>query len=74
MSQTIHLLKAVADDVAVATMRRQAEAGDRVIAVFLEGADVRPLPDAVTVRRVPIDVDYATLLELIFESDQVIAW
>ena len=77
MGQVVHLIRAAPDRVAVATMRRQAERGDRVIVVLLEGAaagDPALAPGGTSVQRVPHDLDYSHLVDLIFQSDQVIAW
>ncbi|MBI2216799.1 MAG: hypothetical protein HYU51_05830 [Candidatus Rokubacteria bacterium] len=81
MAQVVHLLKAAPDTLAAATMRGQVEAGDRVIVVLLEGAAAAAEGAAAaaegagtTVRRVPADLDYAQLVDLVFGSDQVIAW
>jgi hypothetical protein len=78
MAQVVHLLKAPPDAVAATTMRSQVEAGDRVIVVLLEraaaGAERAAIAAGITVRRVPADLDYAQLVDLVFESDQVIAW
>lgn len=74
MAAVLHLLTAGPDDLARTTMLRQVAAGDRVTLALLEGADAGSLPAGLDVRRVPEQLPYAQLLDLIFESDQVIAW
>ncbi len=44
-----------------------------VTVVLLHDAPVPALPDGVAVRRIE-DLTYSELLDLIFESDQVITW
>jgi hypothetical protein len=73
MARVLHLVKG-ADSLAVAVVAHQRAAGDEVTVALLAGAAPPPLPDGVTVRRVPEDLDYAALLEAIFAADQVVAW
>jgi hypothetical protein len=74
MAIVLHLVKRQAGAVALATIRQQVAAGDRVTVVPLEGAPAPEMPDGVVVRRVPGDVTYDGLLDLVFEADQVLAW
>lgn len=74
MPGVLHLLKGDVNPLAAAAIARQVAAGDRVTLVLLEGAATPAGVGDVTVHRVPDDVDYGRLLDLIFESDQVIAW
>jgi hypothetical protein len=54
--------------------RQRAQSDTTVTVVLLPGATVPPLPDGLRITRVPDELSYPELLELIFESDQVIAW
>lgn len=74
MATVLHLVKGPASALAVEAIRQQVAAGDRVTIVRLEGAPPPDAPPGVPVRRVPDDVSYADLLDLVFEADQVIAW
>ncbi|MBI1848232.1 MAG: hypothetical protein HY294_14365 [Candidatus Rokubacteria bacterium] len=73
MPTVLHLLKAEAP-LALDVIARQLAAGDTVSVGLLEGAPEVPLPDGVTVRRVPDEVSYDALLDLIYAADQVITW
>ena len=74
MATLLHLVKGPLTDVAAATIRQQAAAGDRVTVVRLEGAPAPELPAGVDVRRAPEELPYPDLLDLVFEADRVIAW
>ena len=75
MAVVLHLFKSAPSDLARATITEQLRQGDRVTLVVLEGAGANvDGPAGVTVRRVPDDLSYDTLLETMFEADQVIAW
>jgi hypothetical protein len=74
MPIVLHLIKGTASAVALEAIRQQIAAGERVTVVRLEGAAAPDVPAAVDVRRVPDDLGYADLLDLVFEADQVIAW
>jgi len=74
MAAVLHLLKASDATLARATIEQNLRAGDRVTVVFLPGAARPELPAGATPHRVPDDLSYNRLLELIFESDQVITW
>jgi hypothetical protein len=54
--------------------RQRAESDTTVTVVLLPGATAPPLPDGLEVTRVPDELSYPELLDLIFASDQVIAW
>jgi hypothetical protein len=73
MPTVLHLLKGHPSDLAVAAIERGVAAGDSVTVALLEGAPGASLP-GVAVRRVPDDLSYADLLDLVFGSDRVIAW
>lgn len=74
MASVLHLVKGTASALALEAIRRQIMAGDRVTVIRLEGAAAPDVPAAVDVRRVPEDLPYTDLLDLVFEADQVIAW
>ena len=74
MALVLHLLKGPPSPVAGATIARELENGDRVLVALVEGAPAPALPEGVTTHRVPEELSYSSLLELIFEADQVIAW
>ena len=76
MAGVLHLLKRDSPPLAVPiidAMRR--ETASPVTVVLLAGAQAPALPAGVTVRRLaPGDLDYSSLLDLIFEADRVITW
>jgi hypothetical protein len=74
MAAVLHVLKTPDATLARAAIEQGLGAGDRVTAVLLPGAGRLELPRDVRVRHVPGDCSYSQLLDLIFESDQVIAW
>ena len=75
MPSFLHLIKgdsaALAGAVIEANLR---EADVRVTVVLLDGAVAPSLPAGVAVRRLPGDLDYAGLLDLVFAHDHVITW
>jgi hypothetical protein len=73
MARVLHLLKAD-DPLAAAVMAQQRAAGDDVTLALLPDAPGLTPPAGVAVHRVPDDWTWDTLLEQIFEADQVIAW
>ena len=74
MAHALHLLKGDHADRAVAVIGPQIAAGDRVTVALLGGAAAPSLPAGVDVRRVPEDLSYDELLELIFAADTVVTW
>jgi hypothetical protein len=75
MTAVLHLLTHGDSTRALPVIERQREAADTSIAVvLLPGAIAPPLPDGLMPRRVPDELSYEELLDLIFASDQVIAW
>ncbi|MEK7700428.1 MAG: hypothetical protein AAB418_00345 [candidate division NC10 bacterium] len=74
MAAVLHLLKGADAALACAAIERQLGAGDRVTVALLPGAGGADLPPRVAVHRVPADLSYSQLLDLIFKSDQVITW
>lgn len=75
MSATVlHLWKGGEPGLAVATMARQAARGDRVTLAVLHGVPPPPVGAGIAVTRVPEELPWEGLLELIFQADQVVAW
>ena len=74
MATVLHLLTTEAPPLAAAAIRHQIAAGDRVALAVVQGAPPPAPIDGVTVHRVPEDLGYHELLDLIFAADQVIAW
>jgi hypothetical protein len=54
-------------------IRGQVTAGDTVT-VAVTGHGLPALPPGVTAHRVPADLSYDQLLDLVFSVDQVISW
>ena len=74
MASFLHLVKGDSPPVAGAVIERNLrEPGARVTVVLLDGAHATLLAGAV-VKRLGPDLDYNTLLDLIFESDHVVTW
>lgn len=73
MARVLHLLKGD-PALALAVIAQQRAAGDEVTVALLPGASRPELPAGLTLHRVPCELDWAALLECIFEADQVITW
>jgi hypothetical protein len=74
MASVLHLLRDPDAKLSRAVIDQHVRAGDRVSVVLLPGSTVADLPATVRVRRLETDLSYPELLDLIFESDQVITW
>jgi hypothetical protein len=74
MASILHLLKGVDTALAATVIAQHALAGERVTVVLLPGGAAPTLPPGVPVRRLPDDLSYAQLVDLVFESDHVITW
>ena len=75
MARVLHLLPRPSGPLAATVIRGDVAAGDEVtVALLAEGALDPPLPDAVSVHRVPTDWSYDRLLEQIFWADRVVTW
>jgi hypothetical protein len=74
MPAVLHLIKGAEVGQVLATIGAQLVAGDRVSVALLHGAPVPKVPVEVTLHRVPEDLSYERLLELIFAADQVLSW
>jgi hypothetical protein len=74
MARFLHLVKGDSPPVANSVIERNLrEPGAHVTIVLLDGADAA-LPAGAAVKRLGSDLDYNTLLDLIFESDHVVTW
>jgi hypothetical protein len=76
MDTFLHVLRRDSATLAGAVIEAAARApGARVTVVLLDDAPAPDLPAAVRTRRLTAgDLDYASLLDLVFDSDHVIAW
>jgi len=73
MARYLHLLKADAPALAPAVIGHPAP-GATVTVVMLDGSAPPTLPPGARLLRLGRGLDHAGLLDLIFESDHVIAW
>ena len=74
MRKALHLLTGGDCPLALPAIEQQLrDPSATVTVVLLHGAPAPALPDGVAVRRIE-DLTYGELLDLIFESDQVITW
>jgi hypothetical protein len=74
MARALHVFKGDHPAEAGAVIARALAAGDQVEVAIVGDAEPPALPAGVTVHRVPGQASYERLLELIFASDQVVAW
>ena len=75
MARVLHLLANPAAPHVATAIRGDVAAGDEVaVALLAEGAVGPPLPEGVSVHRVPVDWSYDRLLEQIFAADRVVTW
>jgi hypothetical protein len=72
----LHLLKSDSGALALPVIERvRRDPGASVTVVLLHGLPAPALPPGVEVRRLGEgDLDYAGLLDLIFDADHVVAW
>ena len=74
MQSFLHLVKGDSPPVTNAVIEQNLrEPGAHVTVVLLDGAHAT-LPAGAAVKRLGHDLDYNTLLDLIFESDHVVTW
>jgi hypothetical protein len=73
MERVLHLWSGRPGTLAAAVAALTAP-GEAHTVVCLHGASAPPVPDTVPVRRLPGDLDYPALLELVFAADRVVAW
>jgi hypothetical protein len=74
MATVLHLIKTADAGLARAAIEHQRAAGDAVSVALLHGAPAPEVPADVRVFRVPGDLSWDRLLDLIFEADQVVTW
>ena len=74
MATILHLIKSADAALARTVIEQHVGAGDRVTVALLPGGIAPALPPGVPARRVPDELSWESLLEEIFEADQVIAW
>ncbi len=75
MAAVLHLVKSGAQDELVrTTVGQQLADRDAVTVALLHGEPGPALPAGVRILRVPGDLAYEGLLELIFASDHVLTW
>ena len=74
MAHRLHLVKGDHVGTAAAVIAADRAAGDEVTVAVLDGRGPAGIPPGVTVRRVPDDLSYEALVELIFAADAVVTW
>jgi hypothetical protein len=74
MAAALHLLEAGDATPALDVIAAQVAAGDHVTVILLPGAPAPALPADVALRRVPDDLAWEALVDLIFAADHVVAW
>ena len=76
MATFLHLVKGDSAPPAASVIEANVrEPGAEVTVVLLDGAAPLRLPPTVRVRRLaPDDLDFSSLLDLIFQHDHVITW
>ncbi len=72
--RVLHVLKGDHAAAALAVITPQVAAGDDVTVALLANTAPPALPAGVTVQRVPQDVSYDGLLDLVFGADHVVTW
>jgi len=74
MARALHVFKGDHTAQATVVITAQVAAGDDVTVALIGGVDAPALPRGVTVHRVPDDIAWERLLELIFEADSAVTW
>ena len=74
MARTLHVFKGDHVAEAATVIARAVAAGDQVEVALVGGVEAPALPAGVTVHRVPDQLSYAQLAELIFAADTVVTW
>jgi hypothetical protein len=74
MARVLHLFKGDHEAEAGAVIARAVAAGDQVDVALVGGVQAPVLPASVAVHRVPDQVSYERLVELIFSADHVVTW
>jgi hypothetical protein len=73
MAAVLHILGQQDPGRVIDVIRGQLAAGDTVT-VAVVGPELPSLPPGVTAHRVPAELSYDQLLDLVFSADQVISW
>jgi hypothetical protein len=74
MARVLHVFKGDHAVEAGVVIARAVAAGDQVEVAIVGGAETPALPAGVPVHRVPDQIAYERLVELIFSSDHVVTW
>ena len=74
MARALHILKGDHTTQAAAIINSQLAVGDEITVALIGGVEPPALAGRVTVHRVPDDVSWERLLELIFEADSAVTW
>jgi hypothetical protein len=74
MARVLHLFKGDHAAEASAVIAAQLDAGDQVTLALLDAAAPPALAGPVETHRVPADLPYDRLVELIFAADHVLTW
>lgn len=74
MAAVLHLVKGGDPALPLATIAGQLAAGDRVTVALLPGTASLELPPGVRLLRVPDELGWDGLLDLVFASDHVVTW
>ncbi len=74
MATVLHLLGREDASLPLSVIERQLAAGDEVQIALLRGGPPPGLPAGVVVRRVPAELSYSQLLDLIFAVEHVTTW
>ena len=74
MARVLHLFKGDHVPEAAAVIGPQRAAGDDVTVALLGDTPPPALPAGVAIRRVPGELTYEQLVDLIFAADSVVTW
>jgi len=74
VARVLHLFKGDHAAEAAAVITAQLSAGDHVTIALLDAATAPALPAGAETRRVPDELSYERLAELIFSADHVVTW
>ena len=74
MARVLHLFKGDHAAEAATVITAQVGAGDQVTVALLDASPPPGVPSGVETHRVPGDLPYERLVELVFASDHVVTW
>jgi hypothetical protein len=74
MARVLHVFKGDHGADAARVIARAVAAGDQVDVAVVGGAAAPAVPAAVSLHRVPDQLSYEALAELIFAADHVVTW